>query len=124
MKINFFVISMLRILIKLSLLAYYGNKLFDNGVFMTELDKKLGELVKEYRLRLNMTQLDLANRLDYDSVQFISLIERGMSKIPIKVIGKLVIILGIPEKKIIKYIINTFENDVQNQISEGKKSVS
>jgi transcriptional regulator with XRE-family HTH domain len=91
---------------------------------MTELDVKLGELVREYRLRADLTQLELAKKLGYGSVQFVSLFERGLSKIPAKVIGKLVVILGIPEKKIVKHIVSVFEDELNGQISEGKKSVS
>ena len=91
---------------------------------MSKINLELGALVREYRQRANMTQLELANRLGYESMQFVSLFERGLSKIPLKVIGKLVIILGIPEKKITKNIIDTFANEVISQIDEGKRSVS
>ena len=91
---------------------------------MAKINVELGALVREYRIKAEMTQLELANRLGYESMQFVSLFERGLSKIPLKVIGKLVIILGIPEKKIVKNIIDTFATDVIGQIDEGKKSVS
>lgn len=84
----------------------------------------LGALVREYRLKANMTQLELANKLGYESAQFVSLFERGLSKIPTKVIGKLIIILGIPEKKITKNLIDVFATELSGQINEGKRSVS
>ena len=91
---------------------------------MGKINVELGALVREYRISAEMTQLELANKLGYESMQFVSLFERGLSKIPLKVIGKLVIILGIPEKKITKNIIDAFATDVISQIDEGKKSVS
>lgn len=91
---------------------------------MSKINVQLGVLVREYRLRANMTQLDLATKLGYESVQFVSLFERGLSKIPVKVLGKLIIILGIPEKKVTKTLIDVFTTDLNEQISEGKKSVS
>lgn len=91
---------------------------------MSKINVELGALVRDYRTRQNMTQLELANKLGYESMQFVSLFERGLSKIPLKVIGKLVIILGIPEKKITKSIIDSFANEVIGQIEEGKRSVS
>jgi len=91
---------------------------------MSKINSELGELVREYRLNANMTQLELAVKLGYQSVQFVSLFERGLSKIPTKVIGKLVVILGIPEKKVIKSLIDIFSTDLYDQIDEGKKSVS
>ncbi len=91
---------------------------------MSNINKELGVLVREYRLKANMTQLELANKLGYESMQFVSLFERGLSKIPLKVIGKLVIILGIPEKKIIKNLVDIFAADLMKQIEEGKQSIS
>ena len=91
---------------------------------MSNINKELGVLVREYRLKANMTQLELANKLGYESMQFVSLFERGLSKIPLKVIGKLVIILGIPEKKIVKNLVDIFTADLMKQIEEGKQSIS
>ena len=91
---------------------------------MSNINKELGILVREYRLKENMTQLELANKLGYESMQFVSLFERGLSKIPLKVIGKLVIILGIPEKKIVKNLVDIFTADLMKQIEEGKQSIS
>ncbi len=91
---------------------------------MSNINKELGILVREYRLKANMTQLELANKLGYESMQFVSLFERGLSKIPLKVIGKLVIILGIPEKKIVKSLVDIYTNDLMKQIEDGKQSVS
>lgn len=91
---------------------------------MSKIHTELGALVREYRLKVNMTQLELAQKLGYESVQFISLFERGLSKVPPKIIGKLIIILGIPEKKIVKSLIDIFAADLNAQIDEGKRSVS
>lgn len=91
---------------------------------MGKINKELGMLVREYRQKAGMTQLDLANKLGYESIQFVSLFERGLSKIPNKVIGKLVVILGIPEKKIVKTLIDVYATELNAEISEGKKSVS
>ena len=91
---------------------------------MSKINVELGALVREYRVKAEMTQLELANKLGYESMQFVSLFERGLSKIPLKVIGKLVIILGIPEKKITKNLIDAFATEVISQIDQGKKSVS
>ena len=91
---------------------------------MSNINKELGVLVREYRLKANMTQLELANKLGYESMQFVSLFERGLSKIPSKVIGKLIIILGVPEKKIVKNLVDIFTADLIKQIEDGKQSVS
>ncbi len=91
---------------------------------MGKVDIELGGLVREYRQKAGMTQLELSQKLGYESMQFVSLFERGLSKIPLKVIGKLVIILGIPEKKVTKTLLDSLITDINEQIKEGKKSVS
>lgn len=91
---------------------------------MGKVDIELGGLVREYRQKAGMTQLELSQKLGYESMQFVSLFERGLSKIPLKVIGKLVIILGIPEKKVTKTLLDSLITDINEQIKEGKRSVS
>ncbi|MEK6628993.1 MAG: helix-turn-helix transcriptional regulator [Bdellovibrionota bacterium] len=91
---------------------------------MSRINLMLGELAREYRLKANMTQQELAMKLGYESVQFVSLFERGLSKIPVRILGKLIIILGIPEKKITKHLMDVFSTDLNEKISEGKRSVS
>lgn len=70
-----------------------------------------------------MTQLELSRKLGYETLQFVSLMERGRSKVPANVIGKLVVILGLPEKKIISQLNQEFLNDLTSEISAGKESV-
>lgn len=91
---------------------------------MSKINRELGALAREYRIKSGMTQLELANKLGYESMQFVSLFERGISKIPLKVIGKLIIILGIPEKKITKSLVDVYTTEINEQITEGKRSIS
>ena len=91
---------------------------------MGKVDVELGALVREYRLKVGMTQLELSKKLGYESMQFVSLFERGLSKIPLKVVGKLVVILSIPEKKATKALLDSIKTEIIEQIKEGKKSVS
>ncbi len=83
----------------------------------------LGALIREYRLKAGMTQLELSTALGYESMQFVSLFERGLSKVPLKVVGKLVVVLGLPEKKVTKGLIEDGITVITGSISDGKKSV-
>lgn len=85
---------------------------------------ELGNLVREYRLKNNMTQLDLAQKLGYDSTQFVSLFERGVSKIPYQTLGQLIVILGMPEKKVMKSLLSSYEETVREKIESGKSLVA
>lgn len=89
---------------------------------MKETHIQLGSLIRDYRIRNEMTQLELADKLSYDSAQFVSLFERGISKIPHETLGRLIIILGIPEKKVMTILMNSFETDLSEKINRGKVS--
>lgn len=83
----------------------------------------LGVMTREYRLKANMTQLELATKLGYNTMQFVSLIERGVSKVPLTTLGKLIIILNMPEKKIVNALISTYIKETIEEIQKGKMSI-
>ncbi|MBL7542923.1 MAG: helix-turn-helix domain-containing protein [Bdellovibrionaceae bacterium] len=89
---------------------------------MPEIRRELGALIRDYRIKKNLTQLHLAQRLGYDSTQFISLFERGLSKVPHNVLGQLIIILGIPEKKVLDTLMKAYEFNLKAEILSGKKA--
>lgn len=80
----------------------------------------LGQLVKEYRLRSGLTQIELANKLGYSIPQFVSLMENGHSKIPLNVLGELISFLKIPEKKVYEILVDSYIKEARQQISLGK----
>ncbi len=83
----------------------------------------IGELIKEKRESAGLTQSQLAQKLGYDSPQFVSLVERGLSKPPYEMIGKLVVLVGLPEKRIIKFLNNEFSSELLSEIEKGKEAV-
>lgn len=87
---------------------------------MDEQHIEIGMIVREYRQKKGMTQLDLSKILGYETTQFVSLFERGLSKIPFATLGQLVIILGIPEKKIMETLVKGYEQNLKQEIIEGK----
>ena len=88
---------------------------------MKQVNMELGRLIKEYRLKKNFTQLDLSMKLGYDTPQFISILERGMAKVPLNVVGQLIILLGIPEKKITKILASAYLIELNKQLAIGKE---
>lgn len=89
---------------------------------MTEVRRELGALIRDYRTKKNLTQLHLAQKLGYDSTQFVSLFERGLSKVPHNVLGQLIIILGIPEKRVLDTLMKAYEVNLKSEILSGKKT--
>lgn len=88
---------------------------------MNETYRELGLLIRNYRQEKELTQLDLSRKLGYESTQFVSLFERGISKVPHNVLGQLIVILGIPEKKILEVLLKDYEVSLKSEISLGKK---
>lgn len=81
---------------------------------------KIGERIRKAREKSGMTQFQLARKLGFGSSQFVSLFERGLSKVPNDVLGKLVVILGLPEKKLIKQIVAEYNENLVDEIHRGK----
>lgn len=82
----------------------------------------LGDLLREKRQKQNMTQLDLAQKLGYDSVQFVSLFERGLSKVPLFVLGRLFVIFKIKVKEqneIVMRIVKQEQLQIEAEVEQG-----
>lgn len=88
-----------------------------------KIDMQIGSIIRKYRKKSEMTQIDLALRLGYKTAQFVSLFERGVAKVPFKILGMLVVILKIPEAQIVGIILVFRCNDIEREINEGKKSM-
>lgn len=91
-----------------------------NPIMAKKENQNLGTLVRAYRLKANLTQLQLSKILGYETAQFVSLFERGESKIPMETAGQLVSILGIPEAKVKKMLLADFEREIAEKIKAGK----
>ena len=69
----------------------------------------VGKLLRDARLKAGLTQLELAQKLEYTN-QFITNWERGQSKPPFKIMQKLCKILKIEEKELKQEM---FDEDLQ-----------
>lgn len=85
---------------------------------------EIGQLIKQYREKMSMSQAELAEKLGYQSPQFVSIFERGLSKVPIESIGQISVILGIPEKKIKNMLLADFEAELDSRIKSGQKKAA
>lgn len=68
-----------------------------------------------------MTQMELATKLGYDSPQFVSLFERGFSKVPAETLGLLITLLELPEDKIFNLLITEHAEDLKRNLKAGKR---
>ncbi len=88
---------------------------------MKKVHEEIGSIIKEYRVKQKMTQMDLAKKLGYDTCQFVSLFERGLSKVPHETIGRLVRLLSLPEKKIAELLVKDYELELLKKLKFGKR---
>ena len=82
-----------------------------------EVYKVIGQMIREKREEKGMTQLELSKELGYGSSQFVSLFERGASKIPHEALGKLIKILGINKTRVFNLIVNKYKANLENELN-------
>lgn len=78
----------------------------------------LAQLLKDARLKKDLSQKEVALQLGYSSPQFISNWERGLAQPPLKVLRQLVKIYGLPEKKVLRIILKDFEKRLYKQFDQ------
>lgn len=83
----------------------------------------LGHKIRKAREKKSMTQLELAKKLGYDSMQFVSLFERGLSKVPANVVGKLCEILNLSAVIIENKLVREYRFELRAKIDEGRSNV-
>lgn len=66
----------------------------------------ISQIIRKARIKKNLTQLDVARKLGYDSTQFVSLFERGLSKCPTKTLGKICKMLDIDKDDVFNIIVD------------------
>ena len=90
-----------------------------NSLQKFDIDKSLGEVFKEYRIKNNLTQETIAEKLEI-SVKYISRIENGIGGVKVETLVNYMNILGIsPNVLFEKTIIN---KNLEKQIKLSKKA--
>lgn len=82
---------------------------------------QFGLLIRDARLKKGWTQADLARELGYENPQFISLLERNQSKVPLRVLGQLIVLLELSEPEVISSLMTEYQREIMSELSQGKK---
>lgn len=69
---------------------------------------KIHELIKKERLKKNIKQQEVANEI-HVSINFVSLMERGKSRIPIEKLILIIKLLGIKKSKAINSLVHEYK---------------
>ena len=83
----------------------------------------IGSRIKQARLAKNMTQEDLADKIDI-SVAFLSRVERGNSHINLKRLNQLCGLLDVSEGYLLNGASSSYENYLDKEFTDLIKSVS
>ncbi len=81
-----------------------------------ELCEKLGDFLKNSRIKADYTQSEVAELLGYTSGQFISNIERGLHWPPLEVMVKMAKTYDVPEDKMFKMYKGLKEKSLKAQM--------
>lgn len=90
---------------------------------MSKTDVKIGQLFRNRRESAGLTQLHVSKLLGYESMQFVSLFERGLSKVPYDKIGQMFELFNMTRKEqklIIDMLETEFRENLYSAIAEGK----
>lgn len=82
---------------------------------------QFGQIIREARLKKGWTQADLARELGYENPQFISLLERNQSKVPLRVLGQLIVLLNISEAEVVSSLMTIYQHEIMDELTQGKK---
>ena len=82
-----------------------------------DIDKSLGEVFKEYRIKNNLTQENIAEKLEI-SVKYISRIENGIGGVKVETLVNYMNILGISPNVIFEKLITNENLKAQMKLSK------
>jgi len=88
-----------------------------------ELRIKIGAKIRSHRVAIGLTQLQLSKQLGYDSMQFVSLFERGLSQVPAKKLNQVCSILKINKKSIADQIVKDFRENLLKEMSDVENNI-
>lgn len=77
---------------------------------------EITKVMTQARISKNLTQGEVAAKLGYSSPQFISNMERGLSKIPPALIPKLSVIYGISAERLVKLRVAQYEKHLSTYV--------
>lgn len=84
---------------------------------------KFGEVVRQYRLKGQLTQAQVAKKMGYKTVQYVSNVERGVSSVQKKRFKKLSKVLGAPVQALVEARVADFKLSLLKEVGlVGKQS--
>ncbi len=79
--------------------------------------KMMGDFLREKREKIGLTQAQVATKLGYGSPQFISNIERGVSRVPVKSLKAFIGIYSLQKEEVIGILLDEKKSQLDRLLS-------
>lgn len=89
----------------------------------TQVRNRLGEFLRDCRLKKNLSQTELAGRLGYTSPQFISDWERGVSTLPMMKLNEICRILGVRNQEMFDLLVDVSVEKLVHSMNEDYRQL-
>lgn len=83
--------------------------------------KRIGQFLKQHRVKAGLTQSDVAQRLGYTSPQFISNIERGLCSAPVKHLKDFAKMYNLDSEELIGLLLTEHETMLRTALNLEEK---
>ncbi len=84
--------------------------------------KRIGQFLKQHRVKAGLTQSDVAQRLGYTSPQFISNIERGLCSAPVKHLKDFAKMYHLDSEELIGLLLSEHETLLREALNLNSKA--
>lgn len=84
---------------------------------------RTGTLIRNWRERRGISQAQLSKILKLSTAQSVSNIERGITPLPAKHISKIAKAFGVPQKKVIRALLNDEYRRIVRSAREGARQL-
>lgn len=88
---------------------------------MKELFSVLGEFLQARRIKMGLSQGDVAKKLGYSSPQFVSNFERGLCAPPLNKLKLLLQLYGLSGDEVLKLMMKEHEKHLRKALGLAKK---
>lgn len=87
--------------------------------------KELGTFLKDHRVKVGMSQMEVSKALGYTTSQFLSNCERGVSSLPLEKLPILLKLYRLRKKELIEFILRAQRNYLERELeSTGVRRLS
>ena len=89
----------------------------------TEADGSINSYLMRKRIELNLTQSEVAKKLNLNSPQYISNIERNLCKPSLDTVNQLISIYKLDRHEVIELMLSDYKNSLVSNLTNNRKKM-